>query len=724
MSLFDLLTVVGFGFGTALTIILFSLSMQRMPKRPVDIAFGILFLAFIFWFGSNFIAVLVNFLMGSVARPEINVLLLLAYLGLCITPSSLLHIQIASLLNSGQLESRLSKRHILILSSLYIPAVIFIILYASQFFSLTNATPGKSHLISTPFIIWMLISMTASAAFSEKLIKILEHVADRRFYRDMTYVLSFIGLGVVFIYIFSFHRLPYIGPYLDLIMLLSPALPMGVLLYYVYRYNFYRLIVKPSLVYSILYGLFMAVYLLGIRRVGEYLRQFPEINADLIEGLLLIALVFAFQPFRSAFHRQLDKLFFKDRYYYQQFLRELSDSISSIVDLEELMQAIRKSLIQTLQVRECIIVIFTVDNDQAEIIKSTGHGHVSDLQLLINAVQATAHFRLRRQIHDHRVMAALRINQLTLAVPINYQEQLHGLICLEQKESGNVFSDEELDVLQTFSNQIGLAFENARLVQERLELIGRIYQSEKLYSLGQLATTLSHEIKNPLSSIKTIIQVLHEKAEGEEKTDLSLVLDEILRLQAITGKLLSFARPAGTNIERLYVQKIIQDVAALLQHQAKQAKISLQLFLDSVPPIEAKPQAIREIVYNLMLNAIQSIPSQGEVDVFLKIVYLNMEPRFQLFKKHPLPSSILKLEVKDTGSGIAPEMIGKIFDPFYTLKTKGTGLGLTIVKRNVEELGASIEVESTLGKGSTFTVNIPLNNDQQDSYAKMQNPHR
>lgn len=706
MPLLDILTVTGFGFGAALSVILFSLSMQRAPKRFVDLAFAILFLSIILWFGGNFFAVLIDLLFGAVAALEVKVLTLIAYLGLSVTPSSLLHIQLANLLHTDQSE-RLKKRRIAAVAALYLPTLAFIISYAGRFLMHFAALPGRSSYISKPFLLWMLICIVASVAFSEKLTRTLKHSSDRRFYRDISYVLALIGVGVTLTYIFSFYRLPYIGPYLDLLMLLSPALPLGVLLYYVYRYNFYRLVIKPSFVYSILYGLLMAAYLLGVRRVGEYLKQFPEVNAELIEGLLLIALVFVFQPFRAAFQARLDKLFFRDRYYYQLFLRELSDSISSIVDLDELMETLRRSLKVTLKIKECAIITFLVEKQEVKVIKTTEGADIHDIPLLVSALQATRHFGLRRQMRDHRVITALQHTRFVLAAPVFLREEMRGLICLSEKESGNTFSDEELDVLQTFANQIGLALENARLVQERFELLDRIHQAEKLNSLGQLAATLSHEIKNPLSSIKAIIQVLHESSEGGEKADLSLVLDEINRLQTILDKLLNFARPPAAVVEKINLPQVVRDVLALLTHQARQANIELSAALDEVPPIAAKLNSVREIVFNLVLNAVQSIKNGGSVRVTV-----THKPSVRRRPLRRNVKSIILLTVQDDGVGIPQEIRSRIFEPFYTSKTVGTGLGLAIVKRNVDELGGSVAAKSRTEGGTVFTVEFPAADEQ------------
>ncbi len=705
MPYYDIITLIGFGFGAALSFTLFSLSLQRVPKRAIDVAFGILFLSFILWFGGHFLSLLLNLLFGSVVDRQVKFFTICAYFGLAITPSALLHIQLASLLSARGADRHIGYKQTAIILFFYIPFIVFVVMHAARLFTQELYIPGHSEIVSTPFALWLIIAITASVTFSEKLVETLKYEADRRFYRDISYVLAGLGFGIIAVYIFPLYKLPYIGDYLDLLMMLSPAVPMAIFLYYVYRYNFYRLVIKPSLVYSVIYGSVMAIYLLGIRRLGEFLSQFPEVNEEIIEGLLLIALVFAFQPFRSLLQARLDKLFFKDRYYYQQFLRELSDSISSIVDLEQLLNTIRQALTSTLKVTECTIIIVERDKSHYRILKKSGHAEFPKLQQLIDALQTTRQFHIHRQLGDFRVGSALRQNKLALAVPVYFQDDMRGIVGLAKKESGNPFSEEELNVLQTFANQIGLAIENARLVQERMTLVQRVHQAEKMNSLGQLATTLSHEIKNPLTSIKTIVQVLHENAGGDDKKDLHLVLNEINRLQNILEKLLSFARPSNGFTERVDVEKIVSDVVTLLNHQAQRDGISLNFSSQgTIPVLDAKQQSIREIAFNLILNALQAVSAAGRVDVFLNLERQSANAT----TANTTDRNYIRLSVQDNGPGIADDMREHIYEPFYTSKTIGTGLGLAIVKRNVEELGGSIHVQNRNGNGTQFDVYLPI----------------
>ncbi|MBN2412286.1 GAF domain-containing protein [candidate division KSB1 bacterium] len=707
MPLFSLINLLGFGFGTALAIIIFSLTLKKSPKEYDDYTLVILLIACAFWFGGNFFSLLLHFLFGNVLLIEKNILFF-SYIGMAVIPSALLH-ALAAFFHRAKIKSRSLLLHALFIGLIYLPFVVF--LYAGMSY---NIRLNSLHIVITEsfklaFYIWMLLAIGFSIIISENLARTHEIEADRHFYRDISISLAIIWMGIIIIYIIPSYKLSYVGRYLNLFMLLSPVFPLGILAYYVYRYNFYRLVVKPSLVYSVIYGTLMAVYLLGIRRLGEYLKQFPDVNSTLIEGILLIALVFAFQPFREAFQTRLDKIFFRDRYFYQQILRELSDTIIGTVDLEKLLNTISEALTSAFKVKSLTMVVFQLNAKKPEIYRTVGHPEFKDFLSLINAFSATRKLRLRQQIKNHRVIAALAQNNLELAVPIFYRNKMMGLVCLSEKQTGNAYSEDEIDMLQTFSNQIALAVENARLVQERLNLEARVYQSEKLNSLGQMATTMSHEIKNPLSSIKSIIQVLREKAAGEVANDLDVVIVEINRLNSILEKLLSFARPSEGRIESVSIPEIIKDVIGLLKYQANKSQIKINYSEPGINAvIKAKKQSVREIIFNLVLNALQSITNHGEINISLenqktpgKLKMTSRRIDFYRVKNWYI------LTVKDNGPGISAENLNYIFDPFFTTKTVGTGLGLSIVKQNVEEAGGFINIKSELNKGTEFSVYFP-----------------
>jgi signal transduction histidine kinase len=311
-------------------------------------------------------------------------------------------------------------------------------------------------------------------------------------------------------------------------------------------------------------------------------------------------------------------------------------------------------------------------------------------------------------VNNLRVRSAFHRNNIELAIPVYFQQSLIGLICLLEKESGENYSDEELDVLQTFANQIALAIANARLVQERINLEATVYQSEKLNSLGLLASSMAHEIKNPLSSIKTIIQVLQEHATGDDRNDLNVVVSEIDRLNSVVNKLLGFARPSDAGKTWFHVEETVKDVLSLLDRHAAKKDVHTSFKANSkLPQIYASKQSLREVILNLVINSIQSMLDGGEVKVETQI--LNKSYETSMTNMTPAnPSSWIEIKIIDNGPGMESDVLEHIFAPFFSTKSVGTGLGMVIVKRNLEEMNAALQIESKEGKGTCVKMALPV----------------
>jgi signal transduction histidine kinase len=221
----------------------------------------------------------------------------------------------------------------------------------------------------------------------------------------------------------------------------------------------------------------------------------------------------------------------------------------------------------------------------------------------------------------------------------------------------------------------------------------RLLQQEKLSTIGLIASSLAHEIKNPLSSIKTIIRVLHEDlgADSRYADDLRMISGEIDRLSSSTSELLAAARPARWDRSAVPLLELLSPTLRLLGFLARQCEVTF----DSDFPTEqivfaSDPNGLREIVFNLISNAVDAAGERGRV---------------QLICRHA--DDKLQLDIHDNGPGIPAEILNQIFEPFFTTKATGTGLGLCIVARRVHEMGGSIRCQSDLQTGTTFQVNLP-----------------
>jgi two-component system, NtrC family, sensor kinase len=237
-------------------------------------------------------------------------------------------------------------------------------------------------------------------------------------------------------------------------------------------------------------------------------------------------------------------------------------------------------------------------------------------------------------------------------------------------------------------------------ITERVDLEAQLSQADKLSSIGLLAAGVAHEVNTPLAVISSYTQMLGKQLQGDPQKAglLEKITRQTFRASEIVNNLLNFSRTSGSEIGDVDVNKVIADTLALLDHQFKVAKVEVQNVLEpKLPPIQGNAGRLQQVFLNLFLNAKDAMPGGGT----LRVATLNGEN--------------VSVCVSDTGTGIAPEHIQRIYDPFFTTKTspregqaRGTGLGLSVTYGIIQEHAGKIRVESHPGEGTTFTLDFPM----------------
>ena len=241
----------------------------------------------------------------------------------------------------------------------------------------------------------------------------------------------------------------------------------------------------------------------------------------------------------------------------------------------------------------------------------------------------------------------------------------------------------------------------SRYQRSRKLLQEATHRKEKLMALGHLAAGVAHEIRNPLSSIKGLAKYFAERTPpGGEAYELAQVMaKEADRLNRVVSELLELVRPAHLKWQPVDLNEVIGHSLQLVSQDASGRDITLQFTAQpSLCHIQADPDRLNQVLLNLYLNAIQAMDHEGAITVSVA----------------ECGDGRVKLSVADSGKGMTAEQRQAIFTPYFTTKAEGTGLGLAVVQNIVEQHGGTIHVESTPGKGSVFTLYLPVNGQQKD----------
>jgi signal transduction histidine kinase len=266
---------------------------------------------------------------------------------------------------------------------------------------------------------------------------------------------------------------------------------------------------------------------------------------------------------------------------------------------------------------------------------------------------------------------------------------------LEAASTGSYLTGETSAALEFLAEQLPPMMDLCRLIEEKLRLERELAERERMAQLGQMAASVSHNLRNPLSSMKTVLQVQLENPglPLDVRRDCALVVEQIDRMSAKLTQLLRYAKPS-VNGDRVAAVNLTKQTVALFGRDAERRNVRLESeYPVGEVSVLASEDALSEVLSNLIVNAIEAQPEGGRL-------------RVSLWPK----GDRLEVVVEDDGPGISPELRAKIFQPYFTTKASGTGLGLSIVARRVDEMNGTVACESPVrnGKGTRFRLSLPL----------------
>jgi two-component system NtrC family sensor kinase len=566
----------------------------------------------------------------------------------------------------------------------------------------------------------------------------MKRSADNRKRNRIKYIFGGLGLSALLL---AFTILPVSG---------VPVYPLGnfsfipavFLAFGVLKYDLLDIgaLIRRGTVYFLLTGILTGLYILVIFLFHTFFFTTGGGDSFVLSLILALIIVLLFNPLREWVQGLMDRLFFRGRYDYRELLREISGRLALLLSLPKIRELIIGAIKEAMQVERLALImaeggVFRLYNENAT--GGMGKALSEDVSLLIQILEVekrplsrAAMEGRRADEEDQRILHRI-FDDLgaVLIIPLPARKGLAGLIALGQKRSGELFVDEDLELLTTIANQAATAIENARsydalaalnrdlekkvekrtaALQEALAEKEKTQQllirSESLAAIGQLVAGTAHELNNPIAGAMSLVETSVETIAGSEMEadkrneileDLRFSIGELRRSAAIIKSLLDLSRQTQTYVEPVNMNCVVEDALRVLHNQYKTLPTEIiREYDDALPIVEGNFANLGQVLINIIRNALQALPEgKGRITLTTR----------------QLQHDMIAVECRDTGIGIPEASLKDIFKPFFTTKTvgRGTGLGLYLSHEIIRRHNGQIHVSSEEGKGTIITVEMP-----------------
>jgi len=398
-------------------------------------------------------------------------------------------------------------------------------------------------------------------------------------------------------------------------------------------------------------------------------------------------------------------------------LLEFNRSISLIVDADSLISSIATRIAERFVADRIVILRAAIDSDIFSVAFSTGyesedlrHIHLTqhdrlvkwmltnDTAMVVGADSGVFDYLSQT---ERDMLARLDVR---VSAPLIALNRINGLILLSSSRSDWKLTSEDLNLLEMLASQAGIAFENAYLAEQQRDRLRRLYRAERLATAGQLAASVAHEIRNPLTAIRSTVQyLLGEFEESPKRSLIEGVIAEVDRMDRTVDGLLSLTRKAEFRPEKIALGEVIDHTILLVTTQARNQRVHIELVQPSASLYAmGDVSRLKQLFLNIILNALQAMPDGGRLEVALKEKSSGSSLDNAAIQKQA------EVSIADTGCGIPQENIDRIFDPFFTTRQGGTGLGLPISYSIARQHGGEMEIRSREREGTSVTVRFPL----------------
>jgi signal transduction histidine kinase len=653
--------LIGYTAGTLLQLFWMVVILGYRRQRNFERVFFFLCLALFFFYGGSLLALNAQI---HYASPPLAVRVFAATLllgGLCMVPSLLVHLHFEYADTRGLLKSHSTKR--IVVAAAYLPMVFLgFSLYPrlANYSGFDLLVPGK--VLGLAYGAWLGGSLVVSFWWQTRFTADAPDKVQRTFHKLLGRFFLLVAVAVLGLHIFQDRVDAGFAGGISTTLAVVAIVPFAVMLWMVQKFNFLNIGRQKNLVYAISVTFLALLYLSLVRRVSSWLE--PMLPPEATAAILLFLLVVFVEPLQRALARRLRETAQSELDRVQKLIAEIQQEARQ-GDVPRLLRFIERRVREQLELREARLKLAPIETPGSP-----------------NLTSGEPRAALAFDTRDFLILRG---------------ERVEGVLHVEPH--GATISGDTRAALKFLCEQLPGALDLCRLIEEKLRLERELAERERLALVGQMAASISHNLKNPLGSMKTILQLQLENPELPDslRGETKMVLDEIGRLSTKLNQLLQFSRPAvrgGSVAGSCDAASVVEEVAGMLSHEAERRGVKLETRVSGGSAnVAASAEALNDIVSNLVVNALEATPRGG----------------------HVLVTGVSRdgaciLSVEDDGPGIPAALREKILQPFFTTKSHGTGLGLAIVARRVAEFGGKVDWESPVrdGHGTRFSVTLPL----------------
>jgi two-component system sensor histidine kinase HydH len=563
-----------------------------------------------------------------------------------------------------------------------------------------------------PFMVFvsLLAALIASVTIMLRRTKTLERRVDRIRLNYLT------GTGAVCLSVPIFGHLPGVE-----------LATLGNILVAIYMFFVFQVITRRRLLDIFEFvGRFVVIagFALVLSLIYVLLVAWSRIDLGLFVFNTLIAaivILILYDPLRNLVEQKLNQFIFREKFEFQRRAEKIRDSLRSVFDVQALANMLLEQLHSSRRVTHAGVYLFEESGLAFTCLGSIGTaapGRLDAIQarpflsrlkdeklLVVENLEAEREALMGRAgVEDQGrlevldgIIETMHSLQTALAIGFVSGQQLLGFLNVKDERLREAYATDEIRALVAIAGQATITIENSRHFSQ-------IREKDRLAALGEMAAGLAHEIRNPLGAIKGAAQLVTENRPGEAPY-LGIINEEVNRLDGVVSQFLSYARPLKESRELVDINQVLERTLTLIHVEDHGCEVEL-VAAHNLPAVRSDPELLRQVILNLSRNAIQAMEETGG-----KLLISTALTRRRIISGNDSQLgervSFIRVRFQDEGPGIPPEVMERLFIPFFTTKSGGTGLGLAICQRLIRSLGGTIEVTSRLGEGTTFTIYLP-----------------